>query len=205
VRLVAVTKTITPARIAEALAAGQLEIGENRVQEAETKFPELINGPWASHWCRHLIGHLQANKARRAVELFDWIHSIDSVKLAARLDRIAGELGRRPVVLAQVDIGHEATKNGIDESELPELADYLAGAAHLDFRGLMAIPPYLPDLEAVRPFFSHLRELKEQLQQRGNLTLPELSMGMSHDFEVAIEEGATLVRVGSAIFGARAG
>lgn len=199
VRLVAVTKTVEAARIEEALHAGVTDIGENRVQEAETKFVRL------SAARRHLIGHLQSNKVRRAVELFDWIHTIDDIKLAERLDRIAGELGRRPVVLVQVDLGKEATKSGTDEEELPEIIAFMARCAHLDCRGLMTIPPYLPEPEQVRPYFRRLRELLVEINA-GRVyphPLTELSMGMSHDFEVAIEEGATLVRVGTAIFGAR--
>ncbi len=193
VRLVAVTKTFPVSKILEAINAGVTDIGENRVQEAAEKFPQL---PPVT---KHLIGHLQANKARRAVELFDWIHSVDSVALARRLDRLAGDLGRRPVVLAQVDLGKEATKSGVPVEGLSELADALMQCSNLDFRGLMTLPPFFEDPELVRPYFAKLRELLEQLPY----PLTELSMGMSHDFTVAIEEGATIVRIGSAIFGGR--
>ncbi len=200
VRLIAVTKTIPLERIEEALAAGVTDIGENRVQEAETKLPRLSGQP-----TRHLIGHLQANKARRALELFDCIHSIDSIKLAERLDRLAGELGCRPIVLAQVDLGKEPTKSGIDERELPQLAARLADCHHLDFRGLMTVPPFFDDAEQARPYFRRLRGLLDELNGGKILPRPltQLSMGMSHDFEIAIEEGATLARVGTAIFGTR--
>jgi PLP dependent protein len=201
VRLVAVTKTVSADQVEEAIRAGVTDIGENRVQEAEKKLGRFA-GVRA-----HLIGHLQTNKARRAVELFDFIHSVDSIKLAERLDSIAAELGRRPVVLAQVDLGKELTKTGIDESELPELAAHLAACPNLDFRGLMTIPPYLPDPEDVRPYFARLSGLLADLNACKIFEQPltELSMGMSHDFEVAIEEGATIVRVGTSIFGARPG
>lgn len=197
VRLVAVTKTFPVSKILEAISAGVNDIGENRVQEAAEKFPQL---PPVT---RHLIGHLQANKARRAVELFDWIHSVDSVALATRLDRLATELGRRPVVLAQVDLGKEATKSGISVEGLPELVDALVECKSLEFRGLMTLPPFFEDPEMVRPYFAKLRELLEEQNRRLAHPLTELSMGMSHDFTVAIEEGATIVRIGSAIFGER--
>lgn len=197
VRLIAVTKTISIDPINEAIAQGVTDIGENRVQEAESKFA-LINGA-----IRHLIGHLQTNKVRRAVELFDYIHSIDSLRLAERVDRIAAELGRRPIVFAQVDISHEETKSGVDEKELAALAEGLWGLSNIEFRGLMGIPPLDAGGEAARAYFRHLRELRDGLEHRFNKQLPELSMGMSGDFEVAIAEGATMVRVGTAIFGAR--
>ncbi len=200
VRLVAVTKTMSAVYVNEAIAAGVTDIGENRVQEAADKFP-LLRG----NVRRHLIGHLQSNKARTAIELFDYIHTVDSIKLAERLDHIAKELGRHPVVLAQVDLGKEATKSGIDENELYDLARCLASCTQLDFRGLMTIPPFFPDANATRPYFHRLHELLIELNTRAITPKPlsELSMGMSHDFAVAIAEGATLVRVGTAIFGTR--
>lgn len=198
IRLVAVTKTIDIEPINQALAAGVTDIGENRVQEAERKFPQL-NSPV----CHHLIGHLQTNKVRPAVELFDWIHSIDSIKLAEKLNHWAGTLGRRLVVLAQVDLGKEPTKEGVEVEALPALANYLASCSHLDFRGLMTVPPYFDDVNLTRPYFAQLRALKDQLNNQLTQPLTELSMGMSHDFEVAIEEGATIIRVGTALFGAR--
>lgn len=199
VRLIAVTKTFPAQIVDEALSIGISDIGENRVQEAEEKFPNLLSNTA----CRHLIGHLQSNKVRKALELFDWIHSIDSIKLAERVNRVAGELGKHPVVLVQVDLGKESTKNGIDENELVDLAAYLATAKHLDFRGLMTIPPYFEDPSATLPYFLRLRKLLSDLNIVYPKTLTELSMGMSHDFEVAIQAGATLIRVGTAIFGNR--
>lgn len=201
VKLIAVTKTFPVELINEALNLGATDIGENKVQEAEEKFPSLSTNKVR----RHLIGHLQSNKVRKAVELFDWIHSVDSIKLAERINRVAGELKKRPVVLAQVDLGKEATKNGIDENELNDLAIYLGSAENLDFRGLMTIPPYFDNPRETLPYFVRLRELLNELNSKKVSTKPliELSMGMSHDFEFAIEAGATLIRVGTAIFGNR--
>jgi PLP dependent protein len=208
VRLVAVTKTVPAERVLEAICAGVTNIGENRIQEAEGKLNQLEkSGEMMRHVKRHLIGHLQSNKARRAVELFDFIHSVDSLKLAERLDIVAAELGKRPVVFAQVDLGKEATKTGVDEADLPALAAFLASSPNLDFRGLMTIPPFFSNPDEVRPYFSRLRDLLVDLNAHkiSAQTLTELSMGMSHDFEVAIEEGATVVRIGTSIFGARPG
>jgi len=196
VALCAVSKTFPAEAVAEAVAAGATDIGENRVQETEGKRPEAEALGARARW--HLIGHLQSNKARRAVELFDVIQTIDSVALARRLDRVAGEAGRRPDVLVQVDLGHEPTKTGAVESELPALVEAIRGLDNLNLTGLMTIPPFFDDPEQARPYFRRLRELAERH------ALAEVSMGMSHDFEVAIEEGATIVRVGSAIFGSRA-
>jgi pyridoxal phosphate enzyme (YggS family) len=193
--LCAVSKTFAAAAVAEAVAAGVAEVGENRVQEAAAKRPEAEALGARARW--HLIGHLQANKARRAVELFDVIQTVDSLELAARLDRIAGELGRAPEVLVQVDLGKEPTKTGAAEEDAAALVERLRSAASLRLAGLMTIPPFFDDPEDARPYFRQLRELGERLGLAG------LSMGMSHDFEVAVEEGATIVRVGTAIFGAR--
>lgn len=196
VKLVAVSKTHPTSVLREAIAAGARVLGENKVQEAEGKILEL--GRDAAEW--HLIGHLQSNKARKAVQLFDVIHSVDSADLAERLERICGEEGRQMLsVLVQVDLAREATKSGIPESELPLLVEFLRGCRHLKFDGLMVLPPFFDDPEATRPYFRRLRELRDEVIPDG-----ELSMGMSHDFEVAIEEGATIVRVGTAIFGERA-
>jgi PLP dependent protein len=195
VRLVAVSKTHSPEIVREAIIAGQTVFGENKVQEAEDKIADVGRG--AAQW--HLIGHLQSNKARKAVQLFDVIQTVDSVELAERLERICEEEGRDSLsVLAQVDLAGEETKSGVPEADLPKLAAYLNGCKHLKFDGLMVLPPYSDDPEAARPYFRRLRELRDQLLPGG-----ELSMGMSHDFEVAIEEGATIVRVGTAIFGQR--
>jgi len=195
VTLCAVSKTFPAEAVVEAVAAGATDIGENRVQEAETKRPAAEALGARARW--HLIGHLQSNKARRAVELFDVIQTVDSIALARRLDRVAGEAGRRPDVLVQVDLGNEPTKTGAVESDLPTLVEALRASANLRLAGLMTIPPFFDDPEDARPFFRRLREVAELH------ALSELSMGMSHDFEVAVEEGATIVRVGTAIFGSR--
>ena len=202
ITLVAVSKTHPAEVIREAIAAGVTDLGENRVQEAEGKIPEV--GRHAARW--HLIGHLQSNKARRAVELFDVIHSLDSVALAQRLDRMCVELNRQELpVMVQVDLAREATKSGADEAEVLQLVEVLKHCQRLRLSGLMTLPPYFDDAEQVRPFFRKLRELRDELSSRrafGDLR-GELSMGMTHDYEIAIEEGATIVRVGTAIFGER--
>jgi PLP dependent protein len=202
VTLVAVSKTHPAAMVREAIAAGQIDFGENRVQEAEAKIPEV--GRDAARW--HLIGHLQSNKARRAVELFDWIHSVDSVDLVRRIDRICDEVDREELpVLIQVDLAHEATKTGVEEKDLREVADAVRECDRLRLMGLMALPPFFVDAEKARPYFRRLRELRDELQKEGAFgeRPGDLSMGMTHDFEIAIEEGATIVRVGTAIFGER--
>ncbi len=200
ITLIAVSKTFDSATVQRAFDAGARDLGENRVQEAIGKVAVVKGNP---RW--HLIGHLQSNKARQAVEAFDVIHTIDSSELAGRLDRIAGETGRRPEVLVQVDLAHEPTKSGADESELPAIIETLASARHLEFSGLMTLPPFFDSPEQTRPYFRRLREILEGLNRvRGpEQELTELSMGMTNDFEVAIEEGATMVRVGTAIFGSR--
>ena len=195
IKLVAVSKTHPPKTIKEAIEAGARVFGENKVQEAEGKIIEI--GRERAEW--HLIGHLQSNKARKAVRLFDVIHSLDSLELAERLERICEEEGRAELpVFVQVDLAKEATKNGIEEKDLPALVEFLRGAKHLKFDGLMILPPFYEDAEKTRPFFRRLRELRDEICPRA-----ELSMGMSHDFAVAIEEGATVIRVGTAIFGER--
>lgn len=202
ITLIGVSKTQPAATVKLALDAGLSDLGENRVQEADAKIADI--GRRAANW--HLIGHLQANKARRAVVLFDLIHSLDSLSLARRLDRLCIEEGREELpVLIQVDLANEATKTGASEEELPELIAEVAAAERLRLRGLMTLPPFFDETERVRPFFERLRELRDALSARQAFgAYPgELSMGMSHDFEVAIEEGATMVRVGTAIFGQR--
>ena len=202
VTLVAVSKTHPADAVREAIAAGLTDFGENRVQEAEAKIPEV--GRDAARW--HLIGHLQSNKARRAVELFDWIHSVDSVDLARRIDRICDEVDREELpVLIQVDLGHEATKTGVPEKDLREVVDAVRECDRLRLRGLMTLPPFFETAEKARPYFKRLRELRDELHQEGMFgeRPGDLSMGMTHDFEIAIEEGATIIRVGTAIFGER--
>jgi pyridoxal phosphate enzyme (YggS family) len=202
ITLISVSKTFDPATIQKAVDAGAKELGENRVQEAALKVG-VVKG---EHLRWHLIGHLQSNKARQAIRIFDVIHTVDTAELAARLDRIAGEEGRRPVVLAQVDLGGEPAKSGADESELSAVIEALDRAVNLDFRGLMTIPPFFESVEEVRPYFRRMREILVNLNAARPQArrLAELSMGMSHDFEVAIEEGATMVRIGTLIFGQRA-
>ncbi|QQS34498.1 MAG: YggS family pyridoxal phosphate-dependent enzyme [Acidobacteriota bacterium] len=195
IQLIAVSKTHPAETVREAIAAGVNVFGENKVQEADAKIPAI--GRSDAKW--HLIGHLQKNKARRAVQHFDVIHSVDSLELADRLERICGEEGRAELpVLIQVDLAGEETKSGIAEDGLGELIDYLRKCGRLKLIGLMILPPFFDDAEATRPYFKKLREIRDHLLAGG-----ELSMGMSHDFEVAIEEGATMVRVGTAIFGER--
>lgn len=199
--LVAVTKTHPVETVQSALAIGINNFGENRVQEAETKIPLVKGSPT---W--HLIGHLQANKARRAVKLFAVIHSLDSVALARRLDRLCAEEGRAKLpVLIQVDLAKEQTKSGVGEDALVAVAIAAGQCQHLQLTGLMTLPPLFEDPERTRPYFRRLRELRDQLRTEGHFgdAQGHLSMGMTHDFEVAIEEGATMVRIGTAIFGAR--
>lgn len=200
ITVVAVSKTFSAEAIRAAYEAGLREFGENRVQEFEAKrakVADLADAMW------HFIGHLQGNKARRAVHLFDRIDSVDSLALARRLDQAAAEEGKRLPVLIEVHLGSEATKSGVAEAELAALADDVALLASLQLRGLMTIPPYSEDPELARPYFRKLRELRDNLSERFGWTLPALSMGMSHDFEVAIEEGATEIRPGTALFGER--
>ena len=202
VTLIAISKTHPASLVREAIELGATDIGENRVQEAEQKINEV--GRYAARW--HLVGHLQANKARRAVQLFDVIHSLDSLELARRLNRMCGEEGREKLpLLVQVDLGHEDTKSGIDESELRELIEGLKVLERVQLIGLMTLPPFFDDPEQARPFFRRLREVRDELREQGVFgdQKGELSMGMTHDFQVAIEEGATMVRVGTAIFGQR--
>ena len=201
IRLVAVSKTFPLAAVEAAAGAGLADFGENRVQEALAKIEESAGLP--VRW--HLIGHLQSNKARQAAARFDWIHSVDSEKLMERIDRAAADAGTAPRLLVQVDLAGEATKHGAPPDAVRGILE--AGAANRAARvcGLMLMPPWNDDPEAVRPFFRRLRELRDTLQDQGvdPDALRELSMGMSHDFEVAIEEGATMVRVGTALFGRR--
>jgi pyridoxal phosphate enzyme (YggS family) len=197
VRLVAVSKTMPVERLQEAVAAGQRLFGENYLQEARGKIAAL---PEAVSW--HFIGHLQSNKARGAVELFELIHGVDRLKLARALDAAAASLDKVQDILVQVNLAGEASKSGAAPETAPELLRQISRLSRLKVRGLMTMPPFLPP-EAVRPYFHALRELREHCRDLTGLPLPELSMGMSGDFEVAVEEGATLVRVGTAIFGSR--
>lgn len=202
IQLVAVGKTHPAAAIEAAMAAGATIIGENYVQEARDKFAALPHRPAA--W--HFIGHLQTNKAKYAVRLFDLIHTVDSLKLGEELNRQAGKAGKIQRVLIQVNTGGETSKSGVAPEQAPVLARELGGLAHLKVEGLMAIPPFFNDPEAARPHFAALRELRDRIATLAipGIEMKALSMGMTGDFEAAIEEGATLVRIGSAIFGARA-
>lgn len=201
IKLIAVSKTVEPERIAMALAGGVHCLGENRVQEGAEKRESLKGYPFEFH----LIGTLQKNKVNKAVTVFDWIQSVDSLELARKISQASGHLNKTMPVLLEVNLAGEASKSGITEARLADLALEMARLPFLSLRGLMAIPPFLEDPEAVRPYFRQLRELSNRLRR---LDLPngrfeELSMGMSHDFPIAIEEGATMVRVGTAIFGER--
>jgi pyridoxal phosphate enzyme (YggS family) len=202
VRLVAVSKTHPVESVLAARRAGQADFGENRVQEALQKIADSTDT--AINW--HLVGYLQSNKARKAVGAFAWIHSIDSRDLLMRVEAAAAEAARQPAVLIQVDLAGEPTKHGAVPDDLAGLFDQARACRAVRVAGLMVLPPFTPDPEASRPYFRRLRELRDGLLDRGvePAMLRELSMGMSHDFEVAVEEGATLVRVGTAIFGARA-
>ena len=201
VQLVAVSKKIEVDRILQALAAGVRYLGENRVKEAQEKKPYLSE----FNFEYHLIGLLQKNKINRAVDIFDWVQTVDSLDLATRINRSAERKQKVVQVLVQVNIGREPQKAGIMEEGLEELARQLVDLEHISVEGLMAIPPYLEDAEAVRPYFRRMRELSERLAslQLAALRMNTLSLGMSHDFPVAIEEGSTMVRVGTAIFGKR--
>jgi hypothetical protein len=201
VRLVAVSKTRPAGDVRAAFDAGQLEFGENRVQEALEKIAATSDIPIT--W--HLVGHLQSNKARRAAASFACIHSIDSAEVLKRVDAAAGEAGRRTELLVQVDLAGEATKHGAPAEAWLSLFDAAADCRAARVTGLMLLPPFTPDPEDARPYFRRLRALRDELAARGVPAdmLRELSMGMSHDFEVAVEEGATIVRVGTAIFGER--
>ncbi|MDR0841795.1 MAG: YggS family pyridoxal phosphate-dependent enzyme [Acidobacteriota bacterium] len=202
ITLLAVSKTFPREAVVEAMRSGIRQFGENRVQEAEGKIP-FFPPPEKPEW--HLIGHLQSNKARRAVELFDVLQSVDSLKLATRISQAAEELGKVTTVLLQADLAGEATKFGAPPEEVRAILAAASELKGIRIDGLMLIPPYLEDPEAVRPYFRRLRELGETLEaeQPGCLGKRHLSMGMSHDFETAIREGATIVRVGTAIFGTR--
>jgi PLP dependent protein len=201
ITLIAVSKTHSADAIAEAFEAGLRHFGENRVQEWEGKRPAIADLP--ATW--HLIGHLQSNKANKAAGLFHSVDAVDDFALAQKLDRALAALpdDQRLRVLLEVHLGGEATKSGVSEEDLPELAEKVAALEKLNLAGLMCIPPYVENADEVRPFFARLRNLRDALESRLGRKLPVLSMGMSHDFEAAILEGATEIRVGTALFGAR--
>jgi PLP dependent protein len=199
ITIVAISKTFPVELIQAAFDAGLRHFGENRIQEWEAKQPRLaqLDATW------HFIGHLQSNKVRRAANLFHRIDSVDSISLAQRLNTTAAEENKRIPVLIEVHLGGEISKTGVAETDLTALAGTIAGLPNLELLGLMTIPPYFDDAEQARPFFSKLRALCDALAAKLTVKLPVLSMGMSHDFEVAIEEGATEIRVGTDIFGER--
>ena len=199
VELIAVSKTFPAEAVREVAEQGQCLFGESRLQEAEPKIAVL---PASLRW--HFIGGVQRNKVRRILPLFETIHAIDSLRLATYTDQVAAELGLFPKVFLQVNVAGEATKGGFEPDELRGQLEALMALGRLEIQGLMTIPPAGPDAESARPWFVALRELRDQLAADAGVGLPHLSMGMSGDYEVAIEEGATLVRVGSAIFGHRA-
>lgn len=201
VRMIAVTKTVSAETVRVAIQAGAVIFGENYIQEAREKCGMLAEYPVS--W--HFIGHLQTNKAKYAVKLFDLIHTVDSLRLATELDREARKIGKVQKILIQVNIGKEASKSGIDAESTEMLIRSLAAFPNLSVRGLMVIPPFFDEPERVRPHFRGLRELRDSLNKSGiaGISLDELSMGMTGDFEAAIEEGATMVRIGTAIFGER--
>ena len=204
VTLMAVSKTFAPQSIREAYAAGMRVFGENRVQEfagkAET-LDDLVDAEW------HMIGHLQTNKAAKAAELFHAVDSVDSLRLARKLDEAAAQIGKKLPILIELNVGGEAAKTGMDpgSSELEQLLSTASQLEHFAIRGLMTVPPFTDDPQQARPFFRKLREFRDQIAKRrlAAVSMDVLSMGMSHDFEVAIEEGSTCVRVGTGIFGAR--
>jgi pyridoxal phosphate enzyme (YggS family) len=208
VTLVAVSKTVEADRVVEAVALGLLDLGENRVQEAQEKIPAVAavlaaRGLPSARW--HLIGHLQTNKSRSAVSLFTTIQSVDSERLGAALGRLGQAQGRPVPCLLEVNIGEEPSKFGFRPAELPDRLESLLAVPGLAVRGLMTVAPAVAEAEQARPYFQQLRSLRDQLAARyPNAELPELSMGMTGDYVVAIEEGATIVRVGRAIFGERA-
>ena len=194
ITLIAVTKTVEAARILEALDGGATDIGESRVQEAQDKFQALAGRAVR----RHFIGRLQRNKVNRAVEIFDCIQSADSLRLLEAIDRRAGELGKTQDCLVEVKISQEPTKSGLPPEELGALLERAKDLKNIRIPGLMCIPPFFEDPEGARPYFARARELAKR-----HFQAPVLSMGMSHDFEIAVEEGSTMIRVGTAIFGER--
>lgn len=202
ITLVGISKTHPIEALQRVIESGLKDLGENKVQEAEPKIGSI--GRSAARW--HLVGHLQSNKARRAVQLFDVIHSLDSAELAHRLNRICEEEQRAGLqVLIQVELGREETKSGVSEHEVEELARVVAESSRLELTGVMTLPPFFSDPELARPYFRQLRAIRDRLKSRGFFgdARGDLSMGMTNDFAVAISEGATIVRVGTAIFGER--
>jgi len=198
IEILGVTKTHGPEVVREAWEAGIRWFGENKVQEAAWKIPECVSGP---EW--HLIGHLQRNKVRPALELFSVIHSVDSVRLLEQIEHVAEESGHRPEILLEVNVSGEASKEGLRPEQVPEVIEAALGCRNLTLTGLMTMAPFCPDAELARPVFAKLRRLRDQWEKDFGIGLPNLSMGMSNDYLVAVEEGATWVRLGTVLFGSR--
>jgi pyridoxal phosphate enzyme (YggS family) len=198
VEIIGVTKTHGPDVVREAWDAGIRRFGENRVQEAGWKIPECVSGP---EW--HLIGHLQRNKVRAALELFSVLHSVDSVRLLEQIERVAEESGHRPEILLEVNVAGESSKDGLRPDAVPEVIEYALGCRNVTLTGLMTMAPFCPDAEQTRPVFARLREARDRWERQFGIGLPNLSMGMSNDYGVAVEEGATWVRLGTVLFGSR--
>jgi len=200
VSIVAVTKTFGPDVVAEAADAGLTVMGENRVQEAVQKIPLC---PGRLEW--HMIGHLQRNKVRQILGLVEWVHSVDSERLLQTIDRVAGELGHTMPVLLEINVSGESSKHGLAPDAAGPLVAAARGLRNVEVRGFMTIPPFTPDAGDARPYFRALRRLRDTCSRKYDVELPELSMGMSNDFDVAVEEGATWIRLGSVLFGRRTG
>lgn len=198
VEIVGVTKTFGPDAVRDAWESGISIMGENRVQEAAAKIPECVSGP---EW--HLIGHLQKNKVRHALPLFSCIHSVDSVELLEQIARVADETGARPSVLLEVNVSGESSKFGLKPDAVPSVIESALSAPSVTLEGFMTMAPIVPDKELARPVFARLRELRDRMERDFGASFPRLSMGMSGDYEVAVEEGATWVRIGTALFGDR--
>lgn len=198
IKLLAVSKTYPPESIMEAYKCGQRLFGENRVQELGNKAPVL---PDDIEW--HLIGHLQSNKVAKTVDLASYIHAVDSIELVQRIDRIAGEKNKHPKILLEINVSGEESKFGLRPEQVEECARIAAGCKNIDFVGLMTMAPFDADESELREVFSSLRQIKDKLELNLNIKLPELSMGMSSDYAIAIAEGATIVRIGTSIFGKR--
>lgn len=198
VEIVGVTKTHGPDVVREGWEAGLRLFGENKVQEAAWKIPESVSG---AEW--HLIGHLQRNKVRHALSLFSTFHSVDSLRLLEQIERVAGEDGHRPDVLLEVNVSGEASKDGMQPEDVPAAIEYALGCRNLTLTGLMTMAPFCPDPELTRPVFARLRACRDAWERQFSVGLPQLSMGMSNDYAVAVEEGATWVRLGTVLFGDR--
>jgi hypothetical protein len=198
VEIIGVTKTFGPNVVEEAMQAGLRKLGENRVQEAAAKIPECPSGP---EW--HLIGHLQRNKVRQALELFSVLHAVDSIRLLDQIEHVAQEAGHQPRILLEINVSGEASKFGLRPNDVPAVIERTLQARSVTLVGLMTMAPFVPEPEMARPVFAKLRECRDKWQTDFGIGLPHLSMGMSNDFEIAVEEGATWVRLGTILFGHR--